>query len=346
MTALTTDIFDGWAETPDVVALHLKQRLLPVEGAGGVIFPPTYAGIGYNIDTLSDGTKVAAIDSVGSQANRIEPMFKDARFAKLVPQINITYGNQKTASIFDVGHRLGDALIRSTDGELQDKARNAFDELHNTGAAGALARLAPTSLVFGVWDSRGTQAKAARLVQAVIRAWDVSPLKRSAQYEPPLDYAALDVFTKEEKEKQGGNPKSPLAQRGFVHVPAVGTHGGVVARGPIERDVTVNLVALRRLRDSDGGAVLRRYILGLCLVAATEPMDPFLRQGCLLVPDPDAPAQWTGVARSGARSDIPLDAQQALKYAQDAASAFGVGPDINVTFDKKRAKDDATKKQA
>ena len=72
------------------VALHMKQKLLPVEGDGGVIFPPTYADIGYNIDTLSDGTKVALIDSVGSQANRMEPIFKRAPYSELVPQIEIT----------------------------------------------------------------------------------------------------------------------------------------------------------------------------------------------------------------------------------------------------------------
>ena len=78
--------------------MHLKQKLLPVEGEGTVIFPPTYADIGYNIDALSDGTKVSTIDSVGSQANRMEPTFK-ARLTdnsgKLVPQIDIGYGNEK-----------------------------------------------------------------------------------------------------------------------------------------------------------------------------------------------------------------------------------------------------------
>ena len=38
------------------VALTLRQTLLPAEGPDAVIFPPTYADIGYNIDTLSDGT--------------------------------------------------------------------------------------------------------------------------------------------------------------------------------------------------------------------------------------------------------------------------------------------------
>ena len=57
------------------VALHLKQTLLPVEGEGAVFFPPTYAEIGYNIDTLSDGSNVVTVDSVGAQANRMEPAF-------------------------------------------------------------------------------------------------------------------------------------------------------------------------------------------------------------------------------------------------------------------------------
>jgi CRISPR-associated protein Csb1 len=74
---LTRDEINRWADDPQgSVALHLKQKLVPVEGEGGVIFPPTYADIGYNIDELSDGTKVATIDSVGSQANRMEPIYK------------------------------------------------------------------------------------------------------------------------------------------------------------------------------------------------------------------------------------------------------------------------------
>jgi CRISPR-associated protein Csb1 len=78
---LTHDVINKWADDPQgPVAIHLKQKLLPVEGEGGVIFPPTYADIGYNIDQLSDGTKIVTIDSVGSQANRMEPIFKHARY--------------------------------------------------------------------------------------------------------------------------------------------------------------------------------------------------------------------------------------------------------------------------
>jgi CRISPR-associated protein Csb1 len=338
---LTENEFDTWVDDRHgPVALHLKQTLLPVEGEGGVIFPPTYADVGYNMDELSDGTTVVTIDSVGSQANRMEPIFKRAPLADLVPQVEIGYGNDKVLSIFEAGHRLGDAVIRST--ELQEPAQTAFRLLLDNGDAAAIAKLAPTSLVFGVWDSRDTQAKLPRIVQSVVRAWDVTPLRRSAQYTPALDYAALEVFSEEDKQKAEGRAESPLAQRGFVHVPATGAPGGVVARGPIVRDTTVNLVALRRL-DGENGAALRRYILGLSLAAAIEPMDAFLRQGCLLVPDTNVPAQWVLVGRRGERSPVALEEGAVLAYAESKAKAFGVGQSKRVAFNNDLAKQDAKK---
>src|ERR1700687_1185771 len=123
---------DGWATAPNgPVALHLKQKLLPVEGEGGVIFPPTYADIGYNIDTLSDGTKVATIDSVGSQANRIEPMFKHEPYSAFVPQIEIELHTKEDdgekhvekRSLLDLAHRSADAVVHSCPSLAPDMAR-------------------------------------------------------------------------------------------------------------------------------------------------------------------------------------------------------------------------------
>lgn len=338
MSTVTKDMIDAWAdETSDIVALHLKQKLIPVEGEGAVIFPPTYADIGYNIDTLSDGTKVCTIDSVGSQANRMEPIFKRDDLKHLVPQIDIAYGNEKSVSILEAGHRLGDAIVRSTD--LQQQAQDAFRALLDRNDAEPLAKLAPTSLVFGVWDSRDTQAKLPRIVQSVIRAWDVSELKRSAVYAPPINYAELEVFSDAEKQNAEGDPKNPLAKRGYVHVPAGEAPGGVLARGSIQRDVTVNLIAVRRLSSADA-AKLRRYILGLALVAATEPMDGFLRAGCLLVPDSAEKAAWATVSRVGARTQIELTDNAARAYAEVAARDFEVGQSRSATFDKERARRD------
>ncbi len=346
-TTLTPELFESWALNPaGPVALHLEQYLVPVEGPGAVFFPPTYADVGYNIDTLRDGTKVALVDSVGAQANRIEPLFLEQPYRHLVPQISIAYGDAKkgtdgSVSLLEAGHRLGDAVVRST--ELQEEAQMAFKIFQRTGDATALAKLAPTSLIFGVWDSRDTQAKVPRLLQSVIRAWDVSPLTRSAQYVPALDYATLDVFSETEKQKAEGKSSSALAQRGFVHVPASGEHGGIVAHGDIRRDLTINLVALRRLQ-GEASDKLRRYLLGLALVSAAAPQDPFLRQGCLLVPDQDKPAVWCTVARDGTRNPVKLNEGVALEYANAAAKSFGVGSSRALRFDKARAKKDTKAK--
>jgi CRISPR-associated protein Csb1 len=357
MTPVTHEMIDAWADDlRGPVALHLRQKMLPVEGEGGVIFPPTYAMADnrkhgpYAIDELSDGTLVAQIDSVGAQANRMEPLFKraspgraDNPLSSLVPQVEIAIDNDRTVSILDAGHRLGDALIRAS--ELADDAKAAFAAWQERGDADPIAKLAPTSLVFGAWDSRGEQAKLPRIVQSVIRAWDVDVLRRSAQYNPPVNYADLDVFSEDDKQKAEGDTKSPLAKQGFVHVPAVDTHGGVVVRGGVFRDATVNLVALRQL-GGEAGVALRRYVLGLALVAATEPQDGFLRQGCLLTPDPDAPGAWTLVERSGRRVELALDANAALAYARAAAARFGVGQDRHVAFSKDRARADLPAKDA
>lgn len=352
MTTLSAEIIDKWVDDPNgPVALHLNQKLLPVEGAGTVVFPPTYADIGYNIDTLSDGTKVCTIDSVGSQANRMEPIFKAAALgepenplAKLVPQVDIAYGNEKKIPILEAGHRLGDAVIRTSKSSkfnLPRAAKEAFDDFLRGDATG-IARLAPTSLVFGVWDSRDTQAKLPRIVQSVIRAWDVDILRRSAVYTAAVDYATLDVFDVEAKEKAERDEKRPESRRGFVNALATATHGGVVARGPILRDVTVNLIALCRLT-GENSPLLRHYILGLALVAATEPIDGFLRAGCLLTHDPTSEAQWQLVRRNGKRVPVELDRGIITKYAESNTDTFGKGPDLLVTFDPVLAREDIRK---
>ena len=96
---ITNEALIQWATDPaGPVALRLKQTLTSVEclhpGDPCVIYPPTYADIGYNIDPLADGKKVALVDSVGSQANRMEPIFKSTDDPEnwLVPQIQIALG--------------------------------------------------------------------------------------------------------------------------------------------------------------------------------------------------------------------------------------------------------------
>src|SRR6185295_3864673 len=108
---------------------------------------------------------------------------------------------EKSVNILEAGHRAGDAIVRCS--ELQKELQDAFHAVLK-GSAEPLAKIAPTSLVFGVWDSRDTQAKLPRVVASTIRAEKVRPLTRGAVYTPPTDYAALEVFSEEEKAKAEG----------------------------------------------------------------------------------------------------------------------------------------------
>lgn len=335
---------DAWLEDSfdAPAAIVLREYLTPVEGKDGVFFPPTFAAAenskefpgGYNINELGNGENVCLVDTVGSQANRIEPMFATDDYAALVPQLVVEAGEKKV-SILEAGHRAGDAIVRCT--ELKDALQKAFQAL-NKGDAVPLAKLAPTSLVFGVWDSRETQAKAPRLLAATIRAFNVARLTRSAQYNPAVDYVEEGLL--DETEDKGA--LKAYSERGFRHVPASATHGGVIARGGIRREVTLQVAALRLLRGTtdDETRKLRGYLLGLALVAFTKPAVGFLRQGCNLVLDGDKGSESKVIYHDGRREDSGLTHEAALAFAKRAAAMFGVGESKTVKFDPKLAKED------
>jgi CRISPR-associated protein Csb1 len=137
--------------------------------------------------------------------------------------------------------------------------------------------------------------------------------------------------------------RDAYAERGFIHVPATGSHGGVIATGGIRRDGTLGLAALRLLHvgnDVEKTLTLRRYVLGLALTAFTHNPSGYLRQGCLLVLDPNKPREFVEVAPTGERKPLTLTHAEALDYAQATATAFGVGASVTVDFDKARAKKD------
>lgn len=325
-------------------ALVLREYLTPVEGKDGVFFPPTFAAAenprdfpgGYNIDALSDSgsENVCLVDSVGSQANRIEPMFIESAYAALVPQVVVEAGMRRV-NLLEAGHRAGDAVVRCS--ALRDELQTAFKALRD-GNAMPLTKLAPTSLLFGVWDSRDTQAKAPRLLSATVRAFNVMRLTRSAQYVPALEYVEEGLL----EDTEDKTLLKAYSERGFRHVPASGSHGGVIARGDIRRDVTLQLAALRLLRGSTDAetAALRAYLLGLALVAFTKPAIGYLRQGCNLVLDAERPAEASVVYHSGRRAAAGIGHDGALQFAREAAAAFGVGPNRTVNFDTARAKAD------
>ncbi|TWT65088.1 type I-G CRISPR-associated RAMP protein Csb1/Cas7g [Allorhodopirellula solitaria] len=352
---LTIELLNQWAtDLTGPVALSMRQRLLSVEGEDGedqIVYPPTFADVGYNIDTLADGTRVALIDSVGSQANRLEPAFQSESghaLSGFVPQIDIVLRTEpcgkcdaceqakkpttgkcenpwkEKRSLFELAHRAADAVVQSSP-TLLPTVQEAFEDLRKTGNAMPLASVAPTSLVFGCWDSRGGSGeKLPRLVRSIIRAWDVDPLTTASQFNSI--WKALDEDQREALKKALPKGKK-LSEKGFNDAPAKGL-GGIVVRGNIERHVTINLVALRGLVGADDAETetLRKYLLALSLLTATTDIDMFLREGCNLR-IADEQDDWKVVPRRGDKKSVDLNSEEAAEllknYAESAYKPLG-----------------------
>jgi len=344
--------FDSLLAADGPAALVVREHLIAAEGADAVIFPATYADVGYNIDYENSrertGRNICLIDSIGSQANRLEPLFKEDPYNKLVPQIVIQAGD-KEINLLDAGHRAGDAIARCS--SLQDELKEAFTAALK-GNDVPLAKIAPTSLVFGVWDSRDSQAKRPRIIASTVRAYDVRKLTRSATYIAPVDCVTQGLISPEDAEKASKDSKNPLSQTGLVNALASETHGGVIADGGIRRDAVLALSALKLLRADtpENTTKLQRYILGLALVAFTKLPLGYYRQGTILVLDPEKKREFQSVKVDGTRADVSttITHEAASSFAEAAANDFGVGASKTVPFESAKAKkaiDEAKKKK-
>ena len=334
-------------------ALHMQELLIPINGKDSPVCPPTYAApkedkdqkSGYSVDYTRDGN-TCIIDNVGSQANRMEPIFMMKEYKDLIPQIIIKApiksedgSATRTVNLCEVGHRVADAFIRNT-AEFEKRIKPALLDLSRPDHdALKMAKLAPTSLVYGMWDSRGTNVKMPRIIASTIRAGDVEELTAAAQYTPPINYKDAGVFTSTNEQKK-------LSAWGFSSNPATGMPGGVIVHGAIRRDLVVNLSALRKIttENLEIEEMMQRYLLGLALVAATAPMEPYLREGCLLVRDAKQQPGWEAVNNDGTREKLTeMDHATVLKAARQMASEFGVGDSIELTFSKEKAQEEAKK---
>lgn len=368
----TNDMLDNLLADEGPVALIIKQPLEPVDNDDRVVFPPTYPVTkwkgrvhtirdgdyrvsiqlppdsksdkdgakesqkpGYQIDYFPDGTNVCEIDSPQSQSNRIEPKFKIIKDGKLVPQIEIQIGSEKK-NLLEIGHRAGDAAVRmsSMAADLHDafiaaKRKDFFQ----------LATLAPTSLVFGVWDSRSTYVKQQRILKAYIRATNVFEMSRSAQFTPATNYVDAGAIGDEVETRERGptGEESNLSQEGMLHALGTQVAGGVMLTktSRLVRTVNVNLEAIRQLSAAAESQqspenmtrTLQRYILGLTLVAAIEEPDLNLREGCHLrfadgANDKEGETAVKFVYRARPSEDRHLHRDQVQDSAEQAKVAF------------------------
>ena len=323
-----------------LVALTLRQPLASVESSDVPIAPPTYPpsretnahrfDTPYTVNETQAGLRLCELDSVQSQANRAESAFTEA-LADVVPHHVVRAGGFER-NLTRLPHRVADAAIRAT--ALAPRIREAFEAFEACDPV-PLARIAPTSLVYGAWDSRDTRVRVPRAIAATIRAVDVSVLTRSAQYSGAFGQAALGLDAAEWKK---------AAAAGFAPTPRVDRPGGVLVHGAIVQSASIVLERLRGYRTADASDVLPAYLLGLALGGLLTTGRRYrLRSGCALVPA--GPAEWRAVTESGERLAVAIDADSVVAELRDAARAWSEaaqvalgGAPIVHAFDPDRAR--------
>ena len=181
-----------------------------------------------------------------------------------------------------------------------------------------LARIAPTSLVYGAWDSRDTRVRIPRAIATTIRAVDVSVLTGSSQYSGAFHQAARGLDNAEWKK---------AAAAGLAPTPCIDRPGGILVHGVIVQSASVVLEGLRGYRTADASDVLPVYLLGLALGGLVTTGRRYrLRSGCTLVPS--GPPEWRAVTETGERNAIVIDADTVVAELRAAARAWSTAADV------------------
>lgn len=275
-------------------AIRSVTRLEPAGGPSDKLFPPTFVKEGqsetkYAIESRRiDGreVKVVLLDSVASQANRMEEALLDAwRRRELdFPLVQVDFSKKEgledleQISVLQAPHRIADAILRDSVLGGQPFRHTApgaaFTESSPTRATGMYV-YCPTALVFGVWDSTGPKgglgAKFQRCLTSEIVGLDAVPGVKTASRIDPLSIQrkAGPIFQKkgeplewtlQEKDAEKDKAGKPVPFKGGKEkgLPSAINHGnippsidfeagGVTISGAVQT-VVLSLAGLRRLR--------------------------------------------------------------------------------------------------
>jgi CRISPR-associated protein Csb1 len=273
-------------------ALRLTLKL---EAVSPKVFPPTYEGgkyaeearfiPGYKYIDPETGRDAPVpcvlLDSVASQANRMEMALQDAWMGSEIelPIVSSDFSEVENPGVpkvtsLQAPHRIVDAILRDStiaNGGKPTKFRDSdvgkeLDQL-SAGYATPLLKYAPHCLVFGMWDSTGPRGglgvKFARsVVSEIIGINAVNGVKTSSRIDPlnirvnsgTLYSAKEGGWTLDESEavKEKGKPvkfkeegKPSEANHGNV-TPSISEGGFTIDYA--EQTTVLSLPALRRLR--------------------------------------------------------------------------------------------------
>lgn len=203
----------------EAAAIRCVTRLQPAGGRGDKVFPPTYAvdrsaKTKYAVEARrlnGEDVQTVLLDSVPSQANRLEESLLAAWEEQRIPMPVISVDFSGESDIADLGrittlqapHRIADALLRDSvdvDGTRfrETKPGRAYTDASVKNAT-AVYQYCPTALIFGVWDSTGPRGglgnKIQRaLVSEIVGVGVVPGVKTASRIDPAGIQANVDVF--------------------------------------------------------------------------------------------------------------------------------------------------------
>ena len=260
---MTLTQFDHWLTTDGPAALVIREYLDAGRRAGRGSVPGHLrrgrrqrCSPAATTSTRPKATRTSAsIDSVGSQANRIEPIFAKEKYADLVPQIVVKAGREvgEPARSRAPGRGRPRPLLGVAEGTARRLQGRAEGE---RGAAGEDRTDVARVRRVGLARHAGQTAPAGRVHHPGVRRAEARPVRHSST-RPPITSA-----TSCSKTRPTRSTKDAYAERGFIHVPASGSHGGVIATGGIRRDATLSLAALRLLAVGEANGTRRRRTCG------------------------------------------------------------------------------------
>jgi CRISPR-associated protein Csb1 len=278
---------------------------------------PSYAAEKENKDKTPQfvvwGGNTALVDSVQSQANRIETVFTE--YPDLVPATTVKYPDT-TIALVEVPNRSADPAIAYYFREELD-ALATKPEL--------LAKRAPTSLIFGICDIRnGRSIKLTRAISAEIVARNCKMRPAGASLSTPFSVDTRAQLTSLLEGSKG-------SAIGVEQVVAWSEKGTVdVTEAVITRTITLSLDVLNQYKRIPA---LYNYLLGIALIAIlAPPTSTVLRSGTTLIRKQRKVEIFRDLKPEELVSEDGLF-DEVLEFARQAAVTFGIGEAEELTVD-------------
>ncbi len=273
----------------------------------------------------------AVLDSVQSQANRIEAVF--AGYPDLVPATQVVYPDT-TIALVEVPHRAADPAI-SYHFRQELELLSSKPEL--------LAKRAPTSFLFGVCDIRGGRnIKLTRAIASDVIVRNGTTRPAASSLSTPFSNAVRADFS--EKLSKHGLTGAAIGVEQFPDYSERGTVD--VSHATIERTVVFSVEVFEPYKSN---AALYDYLVGLALVALLAPTTSVLRSGTILVRQSRKVEVFTDLKPAVVVDEDGLF-DEVLGFARDSAKKFGIGQADTLKVDIDRiiadAKSDSETKKA